>query len=142
MIDQLSPERRSANMRAIRGHSTTPEMAARRFLHAQGLRFRLHPSDIPGRPDLVFRRAKACVFVNGCFWHGCPHCSVGNRKVKTNSVFWNAKIARNKARDFRQREFLKAAGWEAFVIWECQVRDRKRLGALARRLKSLVAAAT
>jgi len=124
-------EQRSRNMAAIRGKDTRPEMAVRRFLHAKGLRYRLHALALPGKPDLVFRPRHTVVFVHGCFWHGCPHCRAGRRTVKTNTDYWLPKLARNKARDQLARAALEADGWLVLTVWECQVKDLAALESLA-----------
>lgn len=122
-------------MAAIRGKDTIPELRVRRFLHAQGLRYRLHAGRLPGKPDLVFRSRHAVVFIHGCFWHGCPHCRVGSRTVKSNADYWTPKLARNKVRDARVRAELEDLGWRVFVIWECQTRDQAVLSRLAGELR-------
>ncbi|PZQ11909.1 MAG: very short patch repair endonuclease [Ancylobacter novellus] len=121
---------RSAVMRAVKSRDTRPEMLVRRTAHALGYRFRLHRKDLPGSPDLVFPRFGTAVFVHGCFWHG-HECARGSRKPKTNAAYWEAKIARNVARDERAREALEAAGWRVVTLWECELKDRD---ALAERL--------
>lgn len=122
-------------MSRIKGRDTEPEMTVRRFLHASGLRFRLHGKGLPGKPDIVFRQRDTVVFVHGCFWHGCPHCSVGKRQVRSNVDYWSGKVARNKERDVRNQRNLEAAGWNVLTIWACQVRnltELERLEALIR----------
>lgn len=132
MTDVLTPEQRRFNMSRIRGKNTKPEMVLRRALHALGFRFRLHRSDLPGCPDLVFPRLRAVVFVNGCFWHG-HDCPRGARMPKANAEYWRAKIARNRARDAAATAALTAMGWRALTIYECELKDpaalRARLGA-------------
>jgi DNA mismatch endonuclease, patch repair protein len=125
-MDKISPQARSRNMSRIRCQDTSPELAVRRALHRSGLRFRLHRRDLPGKPDLVFPARRACVFIHGCFWHGCPKCVDGTRRVKSNSPYWTAKIAGNRARDARHIGALREAGWNVFVIWECEIQDRVR----------------
>lgn len=134
-MDTITSERRSANMAAIKGKDTVPEMIVRRFLHRKGLRYRLHGADLPGKPDLVFPSCHSVVFVHGCFWHGCPRCRVGRRKVKSNADYWNAKIARNRARDDTARAALKASGWKVFTVWACELRSNAKLANIARQLK-------
>jgi DNA mismatch endonuclease (patch repair protein) len=136
-MDKLSPQARSWNMSRIRDRDTSPELMVRRFLQRKGLRFRLHNRALPGKPDLVFASRRACVFVHGCFWHGCPHCVEGRRRVKSNLGYWSAKIAGNRSRDAQHIAALDAQDWNVFVIWECQVRDSKQLVTLAKRIKSL-----
>ena len=136
-MDKLSPSARSMNMSRIRSRDTSPEIAVRRALHKEGLRFRLHVRNLPGKPDLVFPSRRACVFVHGCFWHGCPNCVDGTRKVKSNRSYWSPKIEGNRERDARHVAALHDAGWSVFVIWECQVREPARVAQLRRKLKAL-----
>lgn len=123
--DVHSPARRSYNMSRIRGRDTKPEMVIRRGLHARGFRFRLQARDLPGRPDLVLPRHRAVVFVHGCFWHG--HSCHLFQKPATRREFWDAKIARNKARDAEACEALAAHGWRMITVWECALRGRHRM---------------
>lgn len=106
-------------MRAIRSKDMKPEMAVRRLLHALGFRYRLHAKELPGKPDIVFRKRRKCIFVNGCFWHQHPSSSCADARLP--------KLARNTSRDEQNIEQLKAAGWAAAVIWECETKDRERL---------------
>lgn len=106
-------------MQAQRRHDTGPEMALRRVLHRRGLRYRLHVRPLPGlrrSADIVFRRARVAVFVDGCFWHGCPEH--GRRAHDVNSWYWPAKIERNRERDADTNRQLDAAGWSVIRIWE------------------------
>lgn len=111
---------RSRIMAAIRGKDTKPELAVRRYLHAHGLRFSLHRKDLPGRPDIVLRRHKAVVLVQGCFWHG--HDCRGGRMPATRAEWWAAKIGRNRERDAANHGRLLALGWRVFEVWECEIR--------------------
>lgn len=115
-------------MAAIRGKDTKPEMKVRRHLHAAGLRFSLHRKDLPGRPDVVLRRHRAVVLVQGCFWHG--HDCKGDRMPKTRAEWWAAKIARNRERDAVNLARLRALGWRVFELWECDLRKPGTLDAL------------
>lgn len=102
-----------------RAKDTGPEVALRRALWAAGVRgYRLHARGVPGRPDLVFPRARVAVFVHGCFWHGCPRHS---HAPKSNAPFWAEKFARNRERDARKVRELHAAGWRVATIWEHEV---------------------
>jgi len=127
-----SPER-SRVMRAVRSVDTRPEMIVRRLLHAMGYRYRLHRRDLPGAPDIVFPGRRKLIFVHGCFWHG-HDCARGARMPAANADYWRSKIARNLVRDADHLAALRQAGWQALVIWECQlkVRDRPALTALLR----------
>ena len=119
MTDILTPSQRSELMSRIRGVDTRPELLVRRRLHALGYRFRVHARGLPGRPDLVFTRRRAVVFVHGCFWHrhGCRRTYV----PKSRRQFWQDKFAQNQARDERNRTLLLRDGWRVFVAWECEI---------------------
>jgi len=112
---------RSRNMAAIRSHDTRPEIDVHSAIHRAGFRFRLRPSSLPGRPDLVFPRFQVAVFVNGCFWHG-HSCKIGHIPG-SNHEYWTAKITRNIERDRRNLALLADHGWEALVLWECDLQD-------------------
>ena len=130
-----TPEQRSRTMRAVRSRDTGPEMIVRRFLHAAGLRYRLHDRRLPGVPDLVFPSRRIALFVHGCFWHRHPGCAAA-RLPKSRLEFWEPKLAGNVERDKRNRAALEAAGWKVLVIWECETRDGAALEALAARIKA------
>ncbi|WP_028656621.1 very short patch repair endonuclease [Nocardioides sp. J54] len=121
MPDVVSPEVRSRMMAGIRGKDTKPELLLRKALHRDGFRYRLHARNLPGRPDMVFPRYKAAVFVHGCFWHGHEGCSYF-KVPATRREFWEAKFAANRERDARRRLELEEAGWRTAVIWECATR--------------------
>ena len=126
MADIYTKEKRSAIMASVRSRDTAPERAVRRIVHRLGFRFRLSPSDLPGQPDIVLRRIKTVVFVNGCYWHG-HNCPKGRSKAKTNSMFWAKKITDNIARDQRTFRRIRNLGWKALVVWECQTKDAHKL---------------
>ena len=123
--DIVSPAVRSRMMAGIRGKNTKPELLLRSKLHRLGFRFRLHRQDLPGRPDLVFPKRGAAIFVHGCFWHG--HDCHLFRLPKSRTEFWKEKIAGNVARDQRQIAALKEAGWRVGIVWECAMKGRTRL---------------
>jgi DNA mismatch endonuclease, patch repair protein len=131
MPDKFSRQIRSRIMSAIRGKNTTPELTVRRFLHAKGLRFRLHAPGLPGRPDLVFPKYRTVVFVHGCFWHLHQNCRF-SRMPASNRRFWTAKLSGNRLRDRRKAQALRAAGWRVLTIWECQLSERRLLNLAAR----------
>jgi len=132
MIDKLSDEHRSANMRAVKDRNTKPEITVRRIVHRLGYRFRLHRDDLPGKPDLAFPARRAVIFVHGCFWHS-HSCRRGRLRPVANATFWANKLNGNVARDAIQLSQLKAAGWRALVVWECQLTDEKKLVSRLRR---------
>ena len=111
-------------MAAIKGSHTKPEMQVRAALHAEGLRYRLHVKDLPGKPDLVFPRWRAVVFVNGCFWH--HHDCHLFKWPSTREDFWRAKIGRNVENDDRAVRALLASGWRVATVWECALKGRTR----------------
>jgi len=110
-------------MSGIRGKNTRNEVLLRKLLHRQGYRYRLHVRDLPGKPDIVFPRYRAVVFVHGCFWHGhdCPLFKI----PATRSDFWRTKIEGNRANDKIVNEKLLAAGWRICIVWECAIRGAK-----------------
>lgn len=128
-----TPEQRSRTMRAVRSRDTAPEMTVRRFLHAAGLRYRLHDRRLPGVPDLIFPGRRTVVFVHGCFWHQHPDCPAAARP-QSRADYWTHKLDGNIARDARHRAELESAGWRVLVIWECETRNRAALEALAARI--------
>ncbi|WP_377809007.1 very short patch repair endonuclease [Azospirillum sp. A29] len=125
MADRLTEEQRRLNMSRIRGRDTKPEFVVRRLLHGLGFRYRLHGTDLPGRPDIVLPKWKTVVFVNGCFWHG--H---GCRLFKwpaTREEFWRHKIGRNVERDAETRRKLDELEWRVVNVWECALKGSERL---------------
>lgn len=110
-------------MSRIRSKDTKPELLVRRYLHARGLRYRLHAKHLPGRPDLVFSKYNVVVFIHGCFWHA--HSCQKGRIPGTRAKFWKAKFASNKARDRRNERALRNAGWRVLQAWECKVTNPK-----------------
>jgi DNA mismatch endonuclease, patch repair protein len=116
---------RSANMRAIRSKGMRPELEVRHLVHKLGYRFRLHRTDLPGTPDLVFPSRRKVIFVHGCFWHahGCKYSHV----PKSNTDYWKPKLRRNHARDAKNLKALGARGWRALVIWECEIKSGRAL---------------
>nr|WP_244644365.1 very short patch repair endonuclease [Pseudomonas fluorescens] len=115
-------------MSKIKGKDTKPEMIVRSMCHELGLRYRLHRKDLPGTPDLVFRKYRLCLFVHGCFWHRHPGCKYAYTP-KSRLDFWLPKLAKNVERDARTQRALEEAGWRAAIIWECQTKDRDTLRA-------------
>ena len=149
-MDKLSAQQRHNNMAAIRSKDTKPEMIVRRELWKRGFRYRLNHKRLPGHPDLVLRKYRTCIFVNGCFWHGhgvaLPQIADVRSKMegegtncllslesskcckipKTNREFWVAKIRRNKERDKEEQKKLAIMGWHCITVWECELKPSKR----------------
>lgn len=112
-------------MASIRAKNTKPEMVVRQFLWAQGFRYRLNHPRLPGKPDIVLRKYRTCVFVNGCFWHGHEGCRFFVLP-KSNITFWTKKLTRNRQRDIKVQHQLAAMGWHAITLWECELKPDKR----------------
>ena len=125
MADIVDAATRSRMMSGIRGKNTAPEMYVRSALHRKGFRFRLHASELPGKPDIVLPRYKAVFLVNGCFWHG-HNCALF-RLPKTRPEFWASKLQRNRMNDARAIDNLESIGWRVGVIWECAIRGANAL---------------
>ena len=125
MADVVDPVTRSRMMSGIRGKDTSPELLIRKALFRQGFRYRLHYSGLPGKPDIVFPKHKAVIFINGCFWHG--HGCHLFKWPKTRREFWKNKISGNVERDRRNLEKLHELGWRVLVVWECAVKGKQRL---------------
>ena len=137
-MDKLTPQQRHANMAAIHGKDTRPEMVVRKWLWSHGFRYRLNHPRLPGKPDIVLRKYRTCIFVNGCFWHGhhvnlriddlqstiknSECCKIPN----TNREFWVAKISRNQQRDIEEQKRLAEMGWHCITVWECELKPSKR----------------
>ena len=112
-------------MSAIKGKDTKPELLVRKFLFSRGFRYRLNHPRLPGHPDLVLRKYRTVIFVNGCFWHGHEGCRY-YVLPKTNVDFWQRKIERNRSRDIEERQRLTSMGWRCITIWECQLKPKVR----------------
>ncbi len=127
MSDTHTPQQRHANMAAIHGKDTKPELVVRKWLWNHGYRYRLNHPRLPGRPDIVLRKYRTCIFVNGCFWHGHEGCKYYT-VPKTNMEFWINKIRRNRERDHEVCQRLSSMGWHCITIWECELKsyDRER----------------
>lgn len=121
-MDRVSNAVRSRNMAAVRSRDTKPEVKIRSLLHRLGFRFRLCDKSLPGKPDIVLKKYKTVIFVNGCFWHHHENCPK-SKLPETNKEFWEKKIHSNVERDRRNQEELAEQGWRVLVIWECQVRE-------------------
>jgi len=119
-MDVHTPEQRSFNMSKIRGKDTRPEMMVRRWLWANGYRYRLHRKDLPGKPDIVLTKYHAAIFIHGCFWHrhGCRATSI----PATQKDFWSLKFKENIDRDNRNQRKLIDGGWRVLTLWECEIK--------------------
>lgn len=153
MADTLDIEQRHANMAAIHGKDTKPEIVVRKWLWHHGFRYRLNYKWLPGKPDIVLRKYRTCIFVNGCFWHGhnvelkiengklkCKDAEPASDAVpetyqiidsacckipKSNRGFWVEKIRRNQQRDERNYQILRDNGWQVIVVWECELKPSR-----------------
>lgn len=125
MTDHISEEKRSWNMSQIRSKNTKPELKIRNFLFSNKFRYRIHNSEIPGKPDLSNKSKKIAIFVNGCFWHrhGCKKTT----KPKTNIKFWKNKFDKTIERDKNNVNILNKLGWKTIIVWECEVDNREIL---------------
>lgn len=120
----MDEAKRSHVMSMIKSRDTKPELIVRRYLFAHGFRYRVNVKSLPGTPDIVLRKYKTVIFVNGCFWHG--HDCVNFRPSRTRVDYWMRKIIRNKVRDENVRERLRRMGWRTMVVWECQLKKVAR----------------
>ncbi len=125
MSDVHDKATRSRNMAAIKGKNTKPELIIRSGLHKAGYRYRLHVKDLVGKPDLVFPKYNATLFVNGCFWH--KHDCHLFKWPKTRQDFWERKILGNVDNDSKKLTALRYAGWRVGVIWECALKGKSRI---------------
>lgn len=135
--DHLNPERRSWNMSRIRDKNTRPEILLRSALHRLGLRFRVHASTLPGKPDIVFPKYRTAVFVHGCYWHRHEGCHLTTTPTK-NREFWLEKFKANVERDKRQQSELLQIGWFVLIVWECEIKS-DLAGAASRVVQALAA---
>lgn len=125
-MDTLSKEKRSWNMSRIKGKDTKPELIVRSLLHSMGYRYRLHQKNLPGKPDLVFKKFRTVIFVHGCFWHRHKGCKFAY-DPKSRQEFWQRKFTGNEVRDKKNRSALEKLGWKVWVIWECEVNNIEKL---------------
>lgn len=133
MADVHTPEQRSFNMSRIRSGNTKPEMLVRRFLHANGFRYKLHDKKLPGKPDIVLPKYRTVIFVHGCFWHGHSNCKYFV-VPKTRTEWWTEKINGNIANDEKALMTLKKEGWRVINVWECELKIEK----IEKRLRKLL----
>ena len=123
MTDRLTPAQRHIVMSHIHGKGTKPELKVRQWLWRHGYRYRLNVKGVPGKPDIVMRRYRTAIFVNGCFWHGHEGCDKF-KMPQTNVTFWEHKIRRNQERDQQNYQLLHDNGWQVIVIRECQLTSK------------------
>jgi len=134
MTDIITTNERSRIMSLVKNKNTQPELLVRRLIHNAGFRYRLHDKKLPGTPDIVFSKKRKVIFVHGCFWHRHEQCSLA-RLPKSNQEFWLKKLENNRVRDKLNLQKLNETGWEALVLWECELRD---IESLKRRLKEFL----
>jgi DNA mismatch endonuclease (patch repair protein) len=123
MADANSKETRSYNMSRIKAKDTKPELLVRKFLFANGFRYRLHDKNLPGKPDIVLPRYKTVIFVNGCFWHGHENCKYFVIP-KTRTEWWKEKIGKNISNDIKNQMLLKEMGYKVIIVWGCEIKDK------------------
>jgi DNA mismatch endonuclease, patch repair protein len=128
MVDTLTPSERSQRMSRVRSKNTRAELIVRRMVHGMGFRYRLHDANLPGKPDIVFRKRKKVIFVHGCFWHRHPvsGCHLA-RLPKSRVDFWVPKLTANRQRDIQNEHELSKAGWRVLIIWECELSSENEL---------------
>ena len=124
-MDKHSKETRNYNMSMIKSAGTKPEEMVRKYLFSRGLRYRKNVRSLPGKPDIVLRKYKTVVFVNGCFWHGHSNCKYFVMP-KSNVEFWQEKISRTIMRDNEAYDKFADLGWNILTIWECQLKKNYR----------------
>lgn len=125
-MDIFSKKKRSEIMSAIRAKNTEPEILVRKLLHHDGYRFRLHESDLPGKPDVVLPKYRTAIYVHGCFWHRHKGCN-NARIPSSNRKYWLPKLQMNVRRFAKQRAKLNAQGWNVVVVWECETEKSEKL---------------
>ncbi len=123
MADVHNKATRSFNMSRIKGKNTKPEMLVRRFLFANGFRYRLNVKTLPGKPDMVLPKYKTAIFINGCFWHGHKGCKYFV-VPKTRTEWWLTKIKATQKRDREAEIQLNVLGWKVITLWECQLKNK------------------
>jgi DNA mismatch endonuclease, patch repair protein len=137
MADVHTKKQRSFNMSRIRSSNTQPELLVRKFLFAQGYRYRINVKNLPGKPDIVLPKHRTIIFVHGCFWHGHANCKYF-KIPKTRTEWWNNKINTNKTNDAKAIKALRKDGWKVLVVWECGLKAAKVEKTLTSLLKKIV----
>ena len=135
MADTFDKQKRSEIMSLVGSKNTRPEIIVRKFLHGNGIRYRLHDKKLKGSPDLKLTRYNTLVFINGCFWHAhnCEFYSM----PKTNKKFWYDKVSKNSIRDKKNRRELKKLGWKVIDVWQCELKPNRRNRTLEKLLKRI-----
>jgi DNA mismatch endonuclease (patch repair protein) len=132
IVEEIAPRRlrdpltRSQMMGRIRSKNTRPEILTRSAVHALGVRFRVHVTGLPGKPDLANKTRRWAIFVHGCFWHSHEGCQLAS-KPRSNTGYWSEKLVRNRERDALHLRALCDLGYEVLTVWECETRDEGRL---------------
>jgi len=134
MADVFTKKKRSDVMSKVRAKNTKPELLVWQFLFSKGFRYRLHQNALPGKPDIILKKYKTVIFVNGCFWHGHKNCRKSNLPV-SNFSFWKEKIQTTIDRDKQTIRSLKKLGWSVIIIWECDIKNKM---AISRTMKKLL----
>jgi len=125
MADVHDKATRSYNMSRIKNKNTKPEILVRKFLFANGFRYRINDKKLPGKPDIVLPKYKTVIFVNGCFWHGHENCRYFKLPA-TRTDWWKEKIEKNIENDLKKHAQLKVAGYKVIVIWECELKGKTK----------------
>ena len=133
MADSLTKEQRSWNMSQIKGSNTKPEILVRSYLHKKGFRFRLHAKDLPGKPDIVLKKYRTAIFVDGCYWHRHQGCKLAYNP-KSRQEFWQSKFESNVRRDQEVNRLFENIPWNIIRIWQCEVNE-KSMTELAKKIK-------
>lgn len=128
-MDRVSPQVRSKIMASVRTAGGGPERKMEALLRDLGIRGFKKQWPVPGRPDFAWPKLKVALFVDGCYWHGCPRC---DRPSKSNLAFWKSKIISNRRRDLRVGRRLRNEGWKVLRVWECRISEERTLSRIAR----------
>lgn len=132
-MDTITKQQRSINMSKIRSKNTSPEVIVRKILLGMGFRYRLHLASLPGKPDVILKKYKTAIFINGCFWHQHKNCKRSSIP-KSNKDYWVPKLENNIQRQKENISQLKRLGWKPLIIWECEV---KKIDELTQKLSKI-----
>lgn len=135
MADVHDKATRSYNMSRIKSKNTKPEILVRKFLFANGFRYRINDKKLPGKPDIVLAKYKTVIFVNGCFWHGHENCKYF-KLPQTRTEWWKEKIERNIENDLKNYTLLEAVGYRVIVIWGCDIKNKSFYTTIVNEIKS------